>query len=301
MTSVRTDIPPAEADVGIATVRALITRQFPQYAPLPLSPLSEGWDNVVYRLGDELLARIPRHAMSARISTAEIDWLPRLSVHWRFPVPTPIAVGEPDAELGYPWRWSIVPWLPGTVAMEAPLSLEGAADLGAALAQVHVPAPPRAPSNEWRGVPLPERAGRLHERLALLNREPVWNVDTEAALAIFAAADPRGVLTWCHLDVHGNNVLSLDGRLAGLLDWGDSGAGDPATDLGQALYMLGSARFAACAEAYRLAGAPADPGAPRVRAEALVYAVTMASLKEHGYRDSGWRSLVDLGVARAAS
>lgn len=301
MPSFNTDVPPAETDVGLDTVRALIVRQFPEYAHRELALLNEGWDNAVYRLGEDLLVRVPRHARSALISTAEIDWLPRVSKGWRFPAPVPIAVGEPDAEVGYPWRWSIVPWLPGAVAMTAPLSDMGAADLGAALAQVHQPAPLGAPVNEWRGVPLPLRAGRLHERLALLGSQDAWEIDIQAALAMFAAADPRGALTWCHLDVHGNNVLSLDGRLAGLLDWGDSGAGDPATDLGQALYMLGSVRFAAYAEAYQQAGGPADPAAPRVRAEALIYSVTMATLEESDYRNSGWRALVELGVASASA
>lgn len=295
-----TGTPPAEAPVGLDTVSPLISRQFPRYAHLPLSRLSEGWDNVVYRLGDDFSVRIPRHAKSAQISTSEIDWLPRLSKNWTFPVPAPVAVGQPDAQLGYPWRWSVVPWLPGTVAMEAPLSSRGAADLGAALAQVHVPAPYGAPTNEWRGVPLPERAGRLHERLGLLAKQAEWSVDLPAALAVFAAAEPRGDLTWCHLDVHGNNVLTLDGRLAGLLDWGDSGAGDPATDLGQALYMVGSADYEHLAAAYMAAGGPADPFTPRVRAEALNYAVTMATLEETHYRASGWRSLSDLGLASPA-
>ena len=86
----------------------------------------------------------------------------------------------------------------------------------------------------------------------------------------------------------------------GLLDWGDSGAGDPATDLGQALYMVGSAKYEHLASAYVAGGGPADPFAPRVRAEALAYAVTMATLDEPHYRASGWKALVDLGVARPA-
>ena len=286
--------------MGLDVVTALIERQFPHYAHLPLSRNSEGWDNVVYRLGDDYSVRIPRHAMSAQISTSEIDWLPRLSPDWTFAVPTPVAVGQPDADLGYPWRWSIVPWLPGTVAMEEPLSTRGVADLGAALAQIHIPAPAGAPSNEWRGAPLPARAGRLDERLGFLAEQTEWVVDVPAALAAFHAAEPRGDLTWCHLDVHGNNVLSLDGRLAGLLDWGDSGAGDPATDLGQALYMVGSADYEILADAYRAGGGPADPFTPRVRAEALNYAVMMATLEEPHYRASGWRSLEDLGFAAPA-
>jgi aminoglycoside phosphotransferase (APT) family kinase protein len=283
--------------VGPELVAALVASQFPDFSA-DLTFVSEGWDNVVYRLGEDFAVRIPRHQMAASISVSELDWLPRLGPGWTFAAPVPVAIGEPG--LGYPWRWSIVPWLQGNVALEAPLSLEGAADLGAALAQIHVPAPRGAPCNEWRGAPLAQRAERFDQRIAMLDGQQKWTLDAERALEIFAAADPRQELTWCHLDLHGNNVLSLEGRLGGILDWGDSGAGDPATDLGQARYLLGSEGFERLAAAYLEVGGPADPTAPRVLAEALVYAVMMATIEDGPYRASGWKSLRDLGVADRA-
>lgn len=190
-----------------------------------------------------------------------------------------------------------MPWLEGTVALEAPLGPDGAAELGAALAQVHVPAPDGAPNNEWRGFPLAHRTAKFDARLALLDGRGEFAVDADAVKDAVASADPRPFMTWCHLDIHGNNVLSRDGHLGGLLDWGDSGAGDPATDLGQARYLLGTELFTTCAEAYVAAGGPAEPDAPRVLAEALVYSVMMATFDAGPYRASGWRALVDLGVA----
>lgn len=298
MTLPPTAIPPGEVPITAELVMGLVADQFPHFADLPLAHLNDGWDNSVYRLGDEVLVRLPRRQLAADIAVAEHDWLPRLATNWTFPAPVPLAVGQPGR--GYPWRWALVPWLTGTVAMEAPLTADGAADLGAALAQVHVPAPTGAPYNDWRSTPLAHRAERFDLRLELLAAQTAWVLDAAAAMAVFEAADERGPLTWCHLDLHGNNVLSLDGRLGGLLDWGDSGAGDPATDLGQSLYLVGSTDYESLASAYVAAGGPADPFAPRVRAEALVYAVTMATLDEPHYRASGWRSLADLGVASEA-
>ena len=295
MTLPPTATPSSEVPITDELVMGLVADQFPQHAHLPLTHLNDGWDNSVYRLGDELLVRLPRRQLAADIAVAEHDWLPKLSRDWTFPAPVPLAVGQPGR--GYPWRWALVPWLAGEVVMREPLTADGAADLGAALAQVHVPAPDGAPYNNWRSTPLAHRAERFDLRLGLLTPQSEWVLDAESAMAVFEAADQRGALTWCHLDVHGNNVLSRDGRLAGLLDWGDSGAGDPATDLGQALYMVGSARYAALAAAYTAAGGPADPFGPRVRAEAVVYAVTMATLDEPDYRASGWHALEDLGLA----
>ncbi len=47
---------------------------------------------------------------------------------------------------------------------------------------------------------------------------------------------------WLHGDMHAQNVLSQDGRLAGVIDWGDMCSGDPAVDLGAVWGVLGHAR-----------------------------------------------------------
>lgn len=43
--------------------------------------------------------------------------------------------------------------------------------------------------------------------------------------------------TWLHGDLHPRNVLVQDGRISGIIDWGDLTAGDPATDLAS-IWML---------------------------------------------------------------
>ena len=297
-----TATPEAGAEITEQLVRTLVDSQFPKWSDSALTFVSEGWDNVMYRLGDRFAVRLPRREISARLAAAETVWLPRISRGWTFAAPVPVAVGLPSDE--YPWAWSVVPWIDGSVAMDAPLSPDGAADLGAALAQVHVPAPAGAPHNVWRSIPLAERAERLDTRLGLLAEHPRWSIDVPAAIALFTAADERGELTWCHLDLHGRNILThaidgAGGRLAGILDWGDAALGDPCTDLGQALYLLGAEAFDMFARAYANAGGAGDTLAPRVWAEALTYAVTMAALEDEAYSASGWKALRELGVATA--
>jgi aminoglycoside phosphotransferase (APT) family kinase protein len=293
-----TATPEQEVPVSTELVAGLLADQAPAYAGLPLELAASGWDNAMVRLGSALAVRLPRRQVAADISASELDWLPRMSAHWTFPAPVPLFVGAPGR--GYPWRWAVVPWLEGSRALDEPLGPDGAAELGAALAQVHVPAPEGAPRNPVRSLPLAERRERFELRLARLAGVPGWALDAGGARATQDAADPSVGGTWCHLDLHGNNVLSREGRLAAILDWGDLGTGDPATDLGQAWYLLGSELFAKCADAYRGAGGAGDPAAPRVRAEAIAYAVTMASLEDQQYSASGWRALEDLGVGTRA-
>lgn len=291
-----TATPAQEVEIDVELVAKLLAAQAPQYADLPLTIGPSGWDNVMVRIGDSLAARLPRRQLAASIGVSEWTWLPRVSVGWTFPAPVPLFVGEPG--YGFPWRWSVVPWLSGTPALEEPLGPDGAAQLGEALAQVHRAAPAGAPLNPFRSQPIAARAERLDARLESLATVDGWEVDLDAARGAIAAADPWQGGTWCHLDLHGNNVLTDDGALAGIIDWGDSAAGDAPTDLGQVRYLLGATLFDVCVEAYASAGGAGDPRAPRVRAEAVAYALTMASLDDQVYAASGRFALEDLGVAR---
>ena len=101
-----------EIDVPASLVRALVDRQFPEWAALPLRPVTAfGTDHRLFRLGEELLVRMPVYAGSADQAVSDATWLPRLAPHLPVAVPVPVAVGEPDAS--YPFAWSVVPWLPG--------------------------------------------------------------------------------------------------------------------------------------------------------------------------------------------
>lgn len=300
MTQAHTPVPPAECDIDPDLVGALLTEQFPKLAHLAITTASHGWDNVVFRLGETLAARLPRRQIGADISATELDWLPRIGSGWSFPAPVPLYVGIPGA--GYPWRWSIVPWLEGDPVIDAPLGTAGAAEIGAALAQVHREAPQGAPRNPFRSAPLADRIGRLIDRLEVLRTHKAWSLDSGRVVRDVTRAAEGGlrIETWCHLDIHGRNTLSTDGRLAGIIDWGDAGVADAHTDLGQARYLLGRDGFEQAAIAYVAGGGMAEPDSQLVEAEAAVFAVTMACVDDAKFLRSGWLSLVDLGYAQPA-
>ena len=288
--------PDADVQLSQAQVRAMVARQHPDLADLELGPAIEGWDTVVHRLGPHLAVRIPRHAGAAAHAGAEHVWLPRLAPAWGFAVPAPVRMGAPSDEL--PWAWSVARWIEGVPAYESPLNSKGAGDLGRALAQVHRPAPRDAPHNPYRSITLAARAERFDLRVERLI-EAGLAIDADAVRAEFlaGAAVRRGMETWCHLDLHGANVLTHGGRLAGIIDWGDLASGDPATDLGQAWCLVGSSRFRDVLHGYRHGAVTLDePAMLRARAEALGYAVTLAAVEEDPYASAGRRALVDLGV-----
>ena len=237
------NMPAAEIDIDVALVQRLLAEQFPDLAELPLAPLASGWDNAVLRLGDDLLVRLPRRDDAATLADHEQRWLPELAGGLPLPVPVPLRSGRPSARAGYPWPWSICPWLDGDVAARTPPDdlAEAARTLGAFVHALHRPAPADAPVNPVRGVPLSMRDaafrsslerldGIVADRAALLDR---WD-------ELSATPAWTGPPVWLHGDLHLANVLVHDGRVSAVIDFGDLAAGDPAGDLFVAWQLLPS-------------------------------------------------------------
>ncbi|MGX7676623.1 aminoglycoside phosphotransferase family protein [Plantactinospora sp. DSM 117369] len=240
----------AQVQVDEALVRRLLATQFPRWAELPVVRTRIwGTDNAMYRLGDDLVVRLPRFARWAPQVDREQHWLPRLAPQLPWTVPVPLALGQP-AE-GYPFRWSVYPWLdgenPGREGGADPDQLaRDVAEFIRALRRIDPtggPAPEA--SNAYRGVPVGDSRPSLaaddsvRARIAAL----AGLVDTgaltavwEAALAAVPAWDGRGV--WIHGDLAAGNLLTVDGRLSAVIDFGCLAVGDPACDLMAAWTLL---------------------------------------------------------------
>lgn len=265
------NIPGAEVRVEAATVAALLRQQAPQLANLPVQPFAHGWDNEIFALGSGMLARFPRRREAATLIEHEIGFVPRLANRLPASVPVPVFAGWPG--LNYPWRWTVVPRLPGSIAAETIPVDRGEAALGLAafLAALHTPADSDAPRNRYRGVPLADRAAKLAPQITAAAGAAAlqaWNRQVAA---------PRwpGPPVWTHGDLHPMNVLlDADHGLAGVIDFGDVCAGDPAGDLAVAWLM-----FDAPARDRFRAGYPAmDRDDPGLWGRAWAWALALASM-----------------------
>lgn len=221
--------PDAELSITRALATRLLAEQHPDLAHLPLSEFASGWDNVLFRLGDEYLLRLPRREIGAALIRHEQNWLGELAPKLTLPVPSPVRVGQPQA--GFPWYWSITPWFQGETADQAYPSASEAARWAEFLLALHQPAPPNAPINEVRGVPLEDRNAALTPRIDRLRKQELISARSlriwEQALIAPLAAEAR----WLHGDLHAQNVVTRNHRLAAVIDWGDITSGDVATDL----------------------------------------------------------------------
>lgn len=223
--------PAADVDIDEALVRRLLQAQRPDLAELPIRVVANGWDNVIVRVGDDLAARLPRRAVAAALIDSEQRWLAELAPRLPLPIPVPVHCGTPTER--YLWPWSITPWFGGASAAEAPpTDLDATArTLAGFVAALHTPAPADAPVNPFRGVALTERAAAVERRAASLADRIDLNATLRVWTDLAATEQWSGPALWLHGDLHPSNMLTRDGALSAVIDWGDVTAGDPATDL----------------------------------------------------------------------
>ncbi|MFS1300012.1 aminoglycoside phosphotransferase family protein [Streptosporangium longisporum] len=247
-------MPAAEVDVSPDLVRRLLAAQHPDLAHLPVETMANGWDNVVCRVGDALVARLPRREVAARLLVHEQRWLPVLGPRLPLPVPVPVRIGRPGP--GYPWPWSVVPFLPGRVAARTPPAdpRDLAADLAGFLGALHTPAAPDAPVNPLRGIPLADRHATVVRNLDVLGHLVDRGAVMRAWETAVAAPVWDGPPSWLHGDLHPANILVHRGRISGVIDFGDITSGDPATDLSVAWMLLPAECHGAFRDAYEAAG-----------------------------------------------
>jgi aminoglycoside phosphotransferase (APT) family kinase protein len=245
-------------------VEQLLRTQLPDLAnqELRLVP-AQGTDNVVFRLGTELSVRLPRKPPAVRSLLIEREWLPRMAPRLPLAVPLPVASGEPSG--AYPFPWMVCTWVSGmplppggglsasdvdTLA-EFVIALQALETTGGPQVQPGQRAGPVAAYDAVARAALDETsaltaAGRIEPDL----------VDEEAAASAWRAAVEapawQGPGVWVHRDLQGGNLVTVDGRLSGVLDFGGLAVGDPAGDVMAAFHLFsfeGRTRFRAAVDA----------------------------------------------------
>ncbi|MGK3941546.1 aminoglycoside phosphotransferase family protein [Streptomyces caeruleatus] len=243
-----------EIEITADLVRDLLREQHPDLAGLAVREVVGGWGNQMWRLGDELAVRMQRMDPTPELQFKERRWLPVLAPRLPLPVPTPVRFGEPSER--FPKHWTVMTWVPGEPLDHRSISRgDHAADtLAEFLRALHVEAPADAPVATDRGAHPKDctdgfenflQAVTLDDSAADADADTATDTATDIAAAVRAvwddavAARPwEGPRVWVHGDLHPANVVVADGTLAGIVDFGDMFAGDPAWDLAAAWVLL---------------------------------------------------------------
>ena len=224
-----------EVPVDEVLVRSLLEAQRPEWAGLPLSPAGAGTDNIMYRLGDDLLVRLPRTADKAPSVRKEQEWLPRLAPLLARPVPEPVHAGTPTT--AYPLAWSVYRWIDGDEASPDTVHDWAAfgADLAAFVRELHNidlmgatrsddPSWYRGgslqPCDQWISRCLADCRATVGEELDVETLDQLWR----AALAL---PEPSGPHVWLHGDLKPTNLLAREGKLHAVIDFGGLSVGFP--------------------------------------------------------------------------
>ena len=226
-----------ELDIGVDLVRRLLVSQQPQWSELPLRAVpSSGTDNAMFRLGDDMVVRMPRIRWAVEAVEKEHRWLPLLAPHLPLVIPSPLAKGEPGE--GYPWPWSVYGWLDGLDTIDGEVNdlSQAARDIAHFVGELQ--------GIDTTDAPLAHPGGRgaalrtVDEQTRNSIDAAQGLLDTQAVTAVWEAvletSEWEGSGVWFHGDITGGNLLVREGRIFALIDFSGIGVGDPACDLGVA-------------------------------------------------------------------
>ena len=216
-------------------VRQLLSVQFPKWKDLSIRYVpSSGTDNALYRLGNEMVVRLPRIDWAVGQVEKEHEWMPKLASHLPLAIPVPLEMGKPA--YGYPWNWSVYHWLEGEnrAANNLANPVQAAIDLAeflSALQHIDTTGGPLAKEYDLRGEPLLSRDEATREAIKALN----GLIDTKAVTKVWEnslqSSEWNHAPVWFHGDVLPGNLLFKHEKLSAVIDFGGLGVGDPACDL----------------------------------------------------------------------
>jgi len=193
--------------------RKLIAEQFPEYASLPIVDVEkQGHDNRTYRLGDDMLIRMPTAADYALKVPKEQELLPKLANRLSIRIPAPIKMGKPSAD--YPYPFSIYKWLSGksinlvtlTDQEKEQLAFDLAKFLKELQAIMDIKGPEPGQHNWWRGDHVSVYDKGAREQIA----ELAEIIDAGQALALWdkaCATRWNKAPIWIHGDFAIGNIL----------------------------------------------------------------------------------------------
>ncbi|GED59031.1 phosphotransferase [Brevibacillus formosus] len=236
----------ADWEVSAPLASSLIFRQFPRLSSMPIKLIGCGWDNVVFRVGDEYVFRFPRRNVAVELIKKEGVLLPMLAAFLTIPYPKPFFYGEPTND--YPFPFLGYTYVPGTLpkGLTDEQRASSAVALATFLKGLHAFPLQRAREHgiehDHRNLlDIAQRKEKMQTFLSTLavhiseeDRDAIANY---LGQVVRDRIRPREVLL--HGDLHVKNMLVDEaGQISGIIDWGDLNVGHPGADVSVAYSFL---------------------------------------------------------------
>lgn len=224
-----------ELPVDTALVASLLRRDRPEWAELPITEIGAGTDNRMFRLGGDLLVRMPRTVDKATSLRKEHEWLPRLAPFLTLCVPEPVHAGTASVE--HPIDWAVYRWIEGDVPDLQNVTDWSAfgGDLAEFVRELHAAellGATRAGDLSWyRGGSLGEADRWIAPEFDACRRLVGDELDLDTLerwwREAVAMPDSSAEHVWLHGDLRPGNLLARDGRLHAVIDFGALSVGAP--------------------------------------------------------------------------
>lgn len=227
-----------EVRIDDQLVTELLTSQFSKWSNLSLSRVSpDGTDHVMFKLGEDMVVRLPRILSASKNLKRESDCLKQLSGKVSMPIPKLIALGKPDKH--YPFYWSIGTFLKGNnLSTHVDIDLFCATESLACFVNELHDVDTSLGVKSRRGVhpknysdEVMASIEQLRDCYDISRLKKYWQ-------SIMDTPDWCGPPKWIHGDLHPGNLLVLDKKISAIIDFGLAGIGDPACDLMVAWTLL---------------------------------------------------------------
>jgi aminoglycoside phosphotransferase (APT) family kinase protein len=222
-----------DGQIGVTTamVKTLIEKQFPQYKNVPVNEFdTTGTVNAIFRLGNKRYVRLPMLEIYADSILKEYKILPYLSEKLTLAIPHPIYLGIPDTV--YPFHWGIYTWIDGdsydhNKITDAHEIIDELANFVKELHSIDLSADaPKAGRRPLADLNLTtiDALNNAKDAIEYKKAVSIWNY-----LVNTPVWDNKPV--WIHGDLLKPNILIKNNRIAGIIDFGSAGIGDPAFDI----------------------------------------------------------------------
>lgn len=232
-----------EIEFNEIKAQLLIESQFPELNVTNITYLGEGWDNYAYLINNEWVFRFPHRAVAVPLIEREIQVLSNIADSLPIAVPKPRYLGEPSEH--YQWPFYGYRQVIGSTGCQIDFTenqyQQAAIDLGNFFKCLHSLDAKSLNQFEldqmiFNRLDLDLLLGIVQQRKAEVTCQ--YSLDTYEAMIAHTIAQAREVTIDGNLKViiHGDCysrhcVFDNDHRLAGIIDWGDTGISHPVVDL----------------------------------------------------------------------
>lgn len=233
----------ADIEVTEALAKACIEEQFKQLCPLQeITCIGEGWDNKVFLVNHSIVFRFPRRHIAVQLIERENAVLSSLQSQCSIKIPEPLYIGKPSQSYAYPFHgYAVIKGRSGChadltneerIASIKPLALflkkihqiteEQAAKMGAAPQVVDR-------TNKSRLI------SALTKRVNKISQKYICQINKESFQEEIHIAEKNQVnftkKTLVHGDLYCRHLMFNQGKLTGIIDWGDTGINHFSIDL----------------------------------------------------------------------